>query len=248
MRVVVIVQARMDSSRLPGKVLKRVKGKPLLGHMIERVRLMKSAQQIVVATTESMNDQAIVDYCQRLKVKCFRGSRQDVLSRFYEVAVEEAAQVIVRLTADCPLIDPVVIDDMVKNFILAQPYLDYMSNTLVRTFPRGFDAEVFSFEVLEEAHNKAALPLEREHVTPYIYLRWKIFRVANYFSKLGNKSDYRLTVDYAEDLDLITQVIRKLQSQEPSSLGSLKEIIEILDKNPDIAKINAHRRQKTLQE
>lgn len=244
MRVIVIVQARMGSERFPGKVMKRIKGKPLLGYMLERIQRMQYIDEIVVASTESMDDQVIVDYCQRLGVKWYRGSTNDVLSRYYEVAVREAAQVIVRLTADCPLIDPFILDNMVVNFVAAQPNLDYMSNTVSRSFPRGFDCEILSFEALEETYNKAKLPMEREHVTPYIYLRWSLFRVANYFSILGDHSNYRLTVDYPEDFKLISKIITELTPTNPEF--GLKDVLNFLEKNPKIAKINAHLTQKKL--
>lgn len=244
MRVVVIVQARMDSSRLPGKVLKRVVGKPLLGHLVERLRRLKNADEIVIATSNKMIDQAIVDYCHILGVNVYRGSESDVLSRFYEAATEYHAQAIVRLTADCPVHDPVIIDSMIEYFLKAQPDLDYLSNTVSRSFPRGFDCEIFAMELLEEAYKKATLHFEREHVTPYMYLRFNTFRVGNYFSLLGRNDQYRLCVDYPEDFDVVKEVISNLYPDNPEF--GLEDTIHFLKDHPAIAAINADVTQKSF--
>lgn len=242
MRVVVIVQARMDSTRLPGKVLKRVLGKPLLGYMVERLRQLKNADDIVIATTTKMSDQAIVDYCHLLGVSVYRGSDTDVLSRYYEAASERNAEAIVRLTADCPVHDPTVIDNMIEYFELAQPDLDYLSNTVSRTFPRGFDCEVFAMELLEKAYKEATLYFEREHVTPYMYLRFNTFRIGNYFSTLGKYDQFRLTVDTEEDFEALKLLMTELYPKNPNF--GVADCIEFLKAHPEIAKINSDVIQK----
>ena len=246
MRVVAIVQARMSSGRLPGKVLKRSHGKPLLGYLIERLKRLKSVDELVIATTTKSDDQPIVDFCQTKGVATFRGSEEDVLSRFYDAAIQFHADVIIRLTADCPLVDPAVVDDIVGNFLQAQPMVDYMSNTIARSFSRGFDCEIMTFDVLQEAYQNAKLPLEREHVTPYIYLRFEKFRVANYFSMTGVKTQYRLCVDTSDDFQVIDAILGALYEKNPEF--TYQDVLDFMDANPEVAKINAEVEQKKLDE
>ncbi|RYD06306.1 hypothetical protein N752_05280 [Desulforamulus aquiferis] len=169
MKTVIIVQARMTSTRLPGKVLKTVLGKALLEYQIERLKMVQLAEQIIIATTINSTDQPIIDLCQRLSVPYYRGSEDDVLARYYEAATLYGADAIVRVTSDCPLIDPTVIDEVIDYYISNE--CDYVSNTMDRTYPRGMDTEVFSYKVLKEAFKNAVELPEREHVTPFIYHR-----------------------------------------------------------------------------
>jgi spore coat polysaccharide biosynthesis protein SpsF len=169
MKTVIIVQARMTSTRLPGKILKEVLGKSLLTYQLERLRRIKGAQAVVIATTTNDTDQPIVDFCVQNTVAYFRGSEDDVLSRYYGAALEHAADAVVRITSDCPLIDPEVVDQVISFYEVNYPKFDYVSNVTQRTFPRGMDTEVFSMKALREAFENATKQLDREHVTPFIH-------------------------------------------------------------------------------
>lgn len=243
MNIVAIVQARMGSSRLPGKVVKEVLGKPLLEIQIERLKRSAYISQIIVATTDRESEQPIIEICNRLSVPVFRGSENDVLSRYYGAAKETEADHIIRLTSDCPVIDPVVIDRVI-DYYLSHHY-DYVSNSITRTYPRGMDTEVFSFKVLEEAESKALLDFEREHVTPYIYqdpTKYKVGQVCNH----SNESRHRWTVDTVEDFLLIKLMIETLYPSNQQF--NLEDMLELFKKNPDWAKINENVEQKKLGE
>jgi spore coat polysaccharide biosynthesis protein SpsF len=242
-RVVAIVQARMGSTRLPGKVLKEVLGKTLLEIELERIKRAELLDAIVVATTEKPTDRSIEEVCKLLEIPVFRGAEDDVLDRFYRAAKEQQAEVIVRLTADCPLIDPAIIDQVVTFYINNLPEYDYVSNTEARTFPRGMDVEVFSMEALEEAWQKAKKPEEREHVTPYIYRNRKLFDIG-IVMRGTNEAKRRWTVDTPEDLELITKILEALYPEKPKF--TIDDIFEVLEENPEWEKINEEVKQKKL--
>jgi len=241
LKVVVIVQARMASTRLPGKVLKRVLDKPLLEYQIERIRRVKSAEEIVIATTVNDGDRAIVELCDRLALPCFRGSEQDVLSRYYAAAVAFRADVVVRLTSDCPIIDPHVVERVLRHFLENATEFDYVSNCLTRTYPRGMDTEVFPFGILEEAYSEAAEPMDREHVTLFIYRQQRRFRLSNvaYHEDL---SRHRWTVDTREDFALIRRIIENLYPRDPEF--RMEDVLGLFDRDPGLFQINAHVEQK----
>jgi len=239
MNTVIISQARMTSTRLPGKVLKEVLGKPLLWYQLTRLRQVKSADCIVVATTQNSTDDPVVDFCKSMEVQCFRGSEDDVLARFYKAASFIKADAVVRVTADCPLVDPEVIDTVIRYF--KDNNFDYVSNTLERSYPRGLDVEVFSYKALAEAYYRAVLPAEREHVTPFLYCRTGEYKVGNVKSKEDN-SKHRWTVDTIEDFELIKEMLEYLYPINPSF--SLEDCIQAHRKHPHWAKINAHVEQK----
>lgn len=241
MKTVIIVQARMTSTRLPGKVLKTVLDKPLLEYQIERLRRVKLADEIVIATTTNRTDQPIVDLCERLSMPYFRGSEEDVLARYYGAAQEYEADVVVRVTSDCPIIDPEVIDKVIKYYLDRQDEYDYVSNSLERTYPRGMDAETFSFTVLNEAFLEAVIQSDREHVTPFIHRQPQRYRLANVaYGK--NQSRHRWTVDTEEDFELINNIITALYPI--SRFFSLEECLELLEKHPEWELLNAHVEQK----
>lgn len=240
MRIVAIVQARMGSTRLPGKVLKTVNGKPLLSYQIERMKKSKFIDELVIATTPNGNEK-IIELCQKLATQVFIGPEEDVLTRYYDAAIHYNADVVVRMTSDCPLIDPIIIDEVI-NFYLNNNF-DYVSNTINRTFPRGMDTEVFSISALEKANKEACKDYEREHVTPYIYLNPNKFEIGQYTQKI-DQSYIRLTVDTKEDFELICRLLKLLNSND----FELNDIIAILDKNPELLEINAHILQKKLGE
>nr|WP_090891254.1 glycosyltransferase family protein [Evansella caseinilytica] len=243
MKKTAIIQARMGSSRLPGKILKQVDGKPLLAYQVERVRQAAAIDDIVIATTTHFADDEVVDFCKKHDLSYYRGDEDDVLSRYYEAASEYKADVVIRLTSDCPVIDPKVIDRTVGVFIHHD--YDYVSNTLQRTYPRGMDTEVVSFSTLQKAYNAAVKPFEREHVTPYIYRNPLQFHLKNvaYSKDVGF---HRWTVDTIEDFLLIKNIIQSLYPDNPDF--TLEDILALLEKHRDWVEINAHIEQKKLGE
>lgn len=240
-RVVIIIQARMGATRLPGKPLKHVLDKPLLSYLFERLRRTQNSDEIVVATTQHPRDQAIVDLCREEQIPVYRGSEEDVLDRYYQTAKAASADVIVRVTADCPLIDPQIVDEVINYFLTHQ--VDYASNVLERTYPRGMDVEVFSFAALERAATEADTPDQREHVTPYFYQNPKKFILGGVKGK-ENHSIFRLTVDTQEDLILISLLIQELYPKKPDF--TLNDLLEVLIAHPDWEKINSHIEQKPI--
>ncbi|ALS26099.1 cytidylyltransferase [Paenibacillus sp. 32O-W] len=242
MKVVAIVQARMGSTRLPGKVLKQLGSQSVLAHVINRLRSVPAIHEVVVATTTESIDQAIVHETVQLDVPCYRGSEYDVLSRYYEAARQHRADVIVRITSDCPLIDPDVTGQCIDFFFRQQ--VDYASNTIERTFPRGLDTEVFTMEALQTAQMRASLPYQREHVTPYLYQNPALFKMAHY-KDAKDYSHYRWTLDTVEDWLFITSVVNRCESESiPLSYSS---ILKMLDNYPELIEINAHVEQKKLE-
>lgn len=237
----ILIQARMNSARLPGKVLKPVLGKPLLAYELERLTRVRLADEIVVATTVHPSDDAIVDFCRASGVSFYRGSEEDVLSRFYEAAKNYSANTIVRVTADCPLIDPGTIDRVIHFF--AEGGYDYASNVLRRTFPRGMDVEVFTFAALETTHNESKTSPEREHVTPFIYNRPERFRLGG-IQHPSDESGYRWTVDTPEDFSLIEKILTALYPSKPSF--DLADLLELAAGHPEWSEINRQVKQKVL--
>jgi len=239
---VAIVQARMGSTRLPGKVLKVVEGKPLLEHIIDRLKFSNNIDKIVVATTALKEDDAVEELCKNLGAECFRGSAEDVLDRYYRAAIKYRADVIIRITADCPVIDPIIVDKIIDSYKRGAGEYDYFSNIYpTRTYPQGLDVEIFSFKALEEAWENAVNASDREHVTPYIYMHPEKFRICNYKDK-RNFSRYRWTVDTSEDLRLIKEIYGALYKKNKMFLHD--DILELMEKRPELPKINEMIRQK----
>jgi len=207
MRVVGIVQARMASTRLPGKVLADIKGQPMLGILLERLSSCDFLDEIVVATTNNQKDDELCDWLQNAKALYFRGSEFDVLDRFYNTAIKYDAEVVVRITADDPLKDPLIIKRALDEFFLTAG-LDYCSNTIKPSYPEGLDIEVIGINALRKAFLEARLDSEREHVTPYIWKHPNIFKCKN-FEYSRNLSLWRWTVDKQVDLDFIRAVFDK---------------------------------------
>jgi spore coat polysaccharide biosynthesis protein SpsF len=243
MRVVIIVQARMTSSRLPGKVLMTVLNKPLLEYQIERLRRVKLADEIVIATTDNGSEQLIIELCERLDITYFRGSEDDVLSRYHGAALASRADVVVRITSDCPIIDPLVIDKVIRFYIDKFGHYDYVSNALIRSYPRGMDTEVFSFQALDEAFREATRQPDREHVTPFIYTQPQRYRLANVVYH-DDQSCHRWTVDTPEDFELIRRIIKILYPLNPEFC--LEDSLSLVKKHPEWMLINAHVEQKEL--
>jgi len=242
LKVVAIIQARMGSARLPGKVLKTVLNKPLLEYEIERIKRAKSIGEIVVATTKNEEDDAIRNLCDKLSIPTFRGEEEDVLLRYCEAAKEFKAEAIVRLTADCPLMDPFVLDKIISQF-LSNGNLDYVSNAIDRTYPRGMDVEVMSKDTLFQLKKLAKSKSEREHVTSYILKNLKDFRVEN-VKYINDHHHLRLTVDTMEDFTLIKRLIEYLYPKNKAF--TLEDIIDVLHIFPEWKEINAHIEQKKV--
>lgn len=238
--VVAVVQARMTSTRLPGKVLRQVMGRPLLAYQVERMRRARRIDRIVIATTVNATDDPIVAFCENERIDVTRGPEDDVLARYAVAAERFAARTVVRLTSDCPLIDPALIDKGVDRF--AESGADYLSNMLAPTFPYGMAVEVFHATVLQEAAQEATEPAEREHVTPFIYWRPERFRLASWTME-RDLSSHRWTVDTPEDLELVTRILETVYPANP--LFGLQEVLSVLEQHPEWAKINAHVQQKS---
>ncbi|MEO1067892.1 MAG: glycosyltransferase family protein [Cyanobacteria bacterium J06638_6] len=241
MTTAIIVQARMTSTRLPGKVLKPVLGKPLLEYQIERLQRVKLADTIVIATTTNVTDAPIVDLCKALGVDYFRGSEQDVLERYYGAAKQAQADVVVRVTSDCPLIDPQIIDQVIQFYLSHSDRYDYVSNSLQRSFPRGLDTEAFPTWALEQAYREATAPPEREHVTPFIYNHPERYAIGH-LTYPQDLSHHRWTVDTSEDFELMKRMLEALYPQVPDF--TLQDCLDLIDQHPDWPAINGHTKQK----
>lgn len=236
----IITQARMTSTRLPGKIFKQVNNKSLLQYHIER--LQKTGFDIAIATTTNTTDDCIAEYASKNNIKVHRGSENNVLSRFHETALKFNYDIIVRVTSDCPLIDPHLIRNSIEKYLkLNNPNL-YMSNGIERTFARGFDFEIFSFQLLDEAFKNAITESDLEHVTPYIWKN-KSGKVEMYHIKqTEDNSNLRITVDTADDFELIKRLIENHKANELS----YNEIESILKSNPDLTALNSHIEQKKV--
>lgn len=241
MKVVAIVQARMGSTRLPGKVLADICGQPMLSRVLQRTRAAQTLDEIVVATSVETPDDVIAAFCREEGYACFRGSEMDVLDRYYHAAREYHADAVVRITSDCPLIDPGVADKTVYAFLEHGP--DYASNSLDRTFPRGLDTEVIARAALERAWREARETYQRVHVTPYIYQNPGEFKI---LPVRGAKdcSGYRWTVDTMQDLEFVRAVYSRMEG----GMFPLSEVLELLEREPELAEINRSVKQKALHE
>ena len=227
-----IIQARMGSSRLPGKALmKSDSGKPLLYYVINQLRYCSKIKNLVIATTTNQEDDEIEKFANNNSVNVFRGKEKDVLDRYFQCAKKYSFSTIVRITADCPLIDPQIVDKVIEQFFSGN--YDFATNTLTRTFPIGTDVEVFSFSALERAWKSAQLPSEREHVTPYLYSHPEKFNTSTLKSK-KNLSQFRWALDYENDLKLIRIIISKIQKRPIL----MNDILELFEQEPDLTKIN----------
>ncbi|MFH0737372.1 MAG: glycosyltransferase family protein [Candidatus Micrarchaeota archaeon] len=230
-----IIQARMGSTRLPGKVLKSVLGKPLLVLMIERVRLAGSLDKVVVAIPDTPENDPLERLCADNGIDCARGSENDVLSRYYHAAKKFGIDPVVRLTSDCPLIDPAIIDHSIK--LYKKERCDYLTNAIDRTYPDGQDIEIISFKALEAAFLEATDKHDREHVTTYIGCRPERFKHRNFRYK-KDLSKLRWTVDYPEDFMFVEAVFRELYPKKGAGF-SMEDVLELLDRKPEIGKINS---------
>lgn len=232
MKITGIIQARMNATRLPGKVLLDICGKTLLEHIIKRVKKSKFIDSLVLATTSNPCDKVLIGLARQIGINSYAGSEEDVLDRFYQAARLFGAGIIVRLTADDPFKDPQVIDTVVDYFL--KNNLDYASNTIKPTYPEGLDVEVFPFSALEKAWRQACKASEREHVTPYIWNHPQLFKLANVENNT-DLSHLRWTLDYEEDLLFAREVYKRLYH---GNVFLMNDILALLKKEPDLEKIN----------
>jgi len=227
-----IIQARMDSSRLPGKVMMMVEeGKPVINFVLSQLSKSKMIDKIIVATTNLSQDEEIVNCVKNLGFDCFRGSSDDVLDRYYKCAKKYSISTIVRITADNPLIDPTIVDQTIEEF--NTNYVDYVTNCRIRTFPYGTEVEVFSFDSLEKAWKNAGKPSEREHVTPYFYNNPGKFKIFDLKFE-DDISHLRWTVDRINDLKLVQKLASKIHNRPIL----MKDITNLLSKEPSLIEIN----------
>jgi spore coat polysaccharide biosynthesis protein SpsF len=232
-----IIQARLGSTRLPGKVLREVNNKPLLQYMIERLENSKYLNKIVIATTTSTSDDELVEFAKRNGYLHYRGSEQDVLDRFYKAGIKYKADVIVRFCSDCPLIDPHYVDIVVKKFLENYNRISIVCNKMPFTFPDGFDVEVCSMATLDTIWKKASSEYEREHVFPYAYLNPNSFPIINVeFEGHNLFHTHRFTLDYVEDFFCIKEILERLYDSNPKF--GLDDILKLVEKYPEILEIN----------
>jgi len=247
MKRLAIIQARTGSTRLPGKVLMPLGGSTVLGCVVDRLSAAHHIDEIVVATSTEKADDAVERHTQALGVRIFRGSALDVLARFYGAATAFHGEVVVRITADCPLIDGALIDAMLEAYAQT-PDCDYLSNTLERTYPRGLDAEIFTMDGLERAYRDARAPYEREHVTPYFYQHPEIFGLHSYTNPNGaDHSHFRWTLDTPEDYAFLQAIYQRCAPSAPREVKTAA-VIALLEREPDLAQLNAAVPQKVLGE
>jgi spore coat polysaccharide biosynthesis protein SpsF len=242
MRTIAIIQARMGSTRLPGKVLRELGGETVLARVIIRVRRMRMIDELVIATTTERADDPIVETADRRGALVFRGGEEDVLDRYYQAACSFKADFIVRITADCPLIDPEVSDHAVQQFLSVRP--DYASNVLERTYPRGLDTEVLTMSALERAWREASEPYHRAHVTPYIYRNPEKFQLLSVTGE-ADHSQQRWTLDTPEDLEFLQAVYARLGGQEDFGW---RDVLNLVKREPALSEINRQIAQKALLE
>jgi spore coat polysaccharide biosynthesis protein SpsF len=233
-KVVVIIQGRMGSTRLPGKTLMPILGEPMLGRMLERVKRAQKIDAIVLATSDSPENDAIAELGRKYNLGVFRGSEKDVLDRFYNAAKGAEADVVMRLTGDCPLMDPEVIDRVVTRFQEAKGAIDYCSTPL--NYPEGLDTEVFPFLALEAAAREATLPSEREHVTLFIKNQPGRFKCDLWREGEGDHSTMHWSVDTQADFDFVTKIFEKLYPENSSF--NKDDILTLLAQHPELLEIN----------
>ena len=243
MSTAIVVQARMGASRLPGKVLKPILGRPMLAYQIERLRRCTTASRLVIATTDKPADDVVAAFCTREGVAFVRGSESDVLARYHAAIGAFPAQAVVRVTADCPLLDPELVDEVIGVYAAAAGRYDYVSNMLEKTYPYGMAVEVMSAKALDEAHREAKDPAEREHVTPFIYRRPERYRLKS-LTTTPDLSRHRWTVDTPEDFELVSRILGELYARKPRF--GMADVLALLEKHPDWPAINAHVAQKVV--
>lgn len=241
MTVAAVIQARMTSTRLPGKVLMPAVGRPMLAHQLDRVRRARSIDTVCIATTTNADDDPVAALAESEGVAVFRGSEHDVLDRFVRAAERVDAEIAVRLTGDCPLTDPALIDAVVDAFRDSDPPVDYATNSFPRTWPIGLDVEVAAMAALRAANAEAQDTYDREHVMPFLYRQPERFRIARHPSA-EDLSGYRWTLDERSDYELLVRIIEALVPQNPGF--GWRDVIALLDAHPEWRTLNAGVGQK----
>ncbi len=243
---VAIIQARIGSTRLPGKVLKRLQGRSVLAHVIERVRAAQGVDEIIVATSTKVEDDVIVAETVANRATPFRGSESDVLARYFGAAAQSNAGTFIRVTSDCPFYDPSLLTHMLAIWKQKRSdgrQLDYLSNTIKRSYPRGLDTEIFTFEALERANRDATAPEEREHVTVHFYRHPETFALDQVESPV-DLSRLRWTLDTEDDWRFVSEVYARLYC--PGAVFSTADVLGLLQREPALGQINAHVEQKDM--
>lgn len=237
--ITLVVQARMSSSRLPGKVMLPILGEPLLLRMIERLKQVKRIVNIVIATSDTSDDDLIESFCKKYQIDCYRGSLNDLLDRHWNVGNLTNADAVVKIPSDCPLIDPRIVDKVLDYYVENANQYDFVSNLHPATYPDGNDVEVMAFEALTQAWEEASKPLELEHTTPYFWENPDKFKIGNVVWETGldYSMSHRFTIDYHEDYQFIKRVFEELYPVKPNF--SLEDILTLLTNKPDIMAINA---------
>jgi spore coat polysaccharide biosynthesis protein SpsF len=246
-RCVAIIQARMGSTRLPGKVLADIEGRPLLTRMIDRLSRARRLDDVAVATTVLPEDDAIAALCRERATPCIRGAAVDVLDRYHQAAAELQAEVIVRLTGDCPLIDPELVDLCVRTYLEAEPPVDLVVNRLPweRSYPIGLDTEVFGRTELETAWREAAAPHQREHVVPFLYENPDRFSLIHLEAD-GDYGKHRWTVDEPADLDVVRRIFAAFPGRDDFGW---RDVLDLVRREPELARLNeavAHRTHRDV--
>ncbi len=239
-KVVAVVQSRMGSTRLPGKVMKKICNKPVLELMLERLSKSRLIDEIVVATTCLKEDDIIFDWCKKIGFNVFRGSELDCLDRHYQVGKKFNADYVCKITPDCPLIDPNIVDKVIEFCLNNLKFFDYVSNAHPSSYPDGLDIEIMPISILKTAWEQSINSLEREHTTTYIWTRPKKFRIGN-IKMPGNENLFvteRWTLDYPEDFEFIKKIYEHLYTKK--SFFYMDDILKFLDEHPEIRKINQH--------
>lgn len=231
--IIAILQARMSSSRLPGKVLRPIMDKPMLAYQIERIKKAAKLDKIILATSTEEQDQALVELAKQLQIEAYQGSLENVLERFYYAGYQYKADHVMRLTGDCPLIDPQLLDQLVDFHLAGQ--FDYSANCLQPSFPDGLDAEIMRWSVLEEAFHEAQLFSEKEHVTPFIHKRPERYQLGH-FKNAQDYSSLRWTVDELKDFELIENIYQNLFPKNPNF--TWQDVLQYVEANPNLKNYN----------
>jgi spore coat polysaccharide biosynthesis protein SpsF (cytidylyltransferase family) len=232
-KIGVIIQARMGSTRLPKKIMLNLSGKPILWHVVESCK-KANVEEVIIATSKNKENDVIEEFCKQYKISFFRGSENDVLKRYYDTAKKFNLDIIVRITSDCPLISPEIINKAIQG--LKQENGDYVSNISKRTYPRGVDAEVFTFRALEKINKIVKKDFEREHVTSFIYNNPQMFKIGHLITTgLLKRPDIRITIDTKEDFKLLKIIYENLYQNK---IIPISQVVRFLNKNPELIKIN----------
>lgn len=238
-KIVIVIQARMSSSRLPGKVMMPILGKSLLCRMIERLKMIRHEAQLVIAIPLGHSEDILEIEAENIGIPCFRGSLNNLLDRHYRAALKYNADLVLKIPSDCPLIDPRIVDEVLDFYFSHEGEYDYVSNLHPATYPDGNDVEIMTMECLEKTHREASRKLELEHTTPYIWENPEKFRIGNFLWPAGKdySMSHRFTIDYGADYQFIKRVFEELYPKNVDF--SCEDILNLLENKPDIYRINA---------